>query len=89
MFFFSFSDIEEDLDYNYAAGILGAPIITPNDPDVTLEIGQNFTIECKNKDPILWHLPPVMHFIKLYFFCFVNFFFKNNLCFFFLFREQM
>ncbi len=44
---------QNDLEPNIAV-LFGAPLITPNTRDVTLELGTNFSINCASKHPITW-----------------------------------
>lgn len=45
---------QDDLDYGNVAVFFGAPLITPNDKDVTLEPSTNFSMNCASKHPITW-----------------------------------
>ncbi|XP_037051566.1 vascular endothelial growth factor receptor 1 isoform X6 [Bradysia coprophila] len=45
---------QDDLDYGNVAVFFGAPLITPNEKDVTLELGSNATMNCASKYPITW-----------------------------------
>ncbi|KAG4073862.1 hypothetical protein HA402_014067 [Bradysia odoriphaga] len=45
---------QDDLDYGNVAVFFGAPLITPNEKDITLELGSNATMNCASKYPITW-----------------------------------
>lgn len=53
-FFFPYLASQDDLDYGNVAVTFGAPLITPNEKDVTLELGTNFSMNCASKHPITW-----------------------------------
>lgn len=50
---------QDDLDYGNVAVFFGAPLITPNEKDITLELGSNATMNCASKYPITWKPFPV------------------------------
>lgn len=51
---FQFIASQDDLDYGNVAVFFGAPLITPNEKDITLELGTNATMNCASKHPITW-----------------------------------
>lgn len=44
----------ENYENLVASDITDAPLILPDQPDVTLEVGSNFTMECESKRPVTW-----------------------------------
>lgn len=71
--FISFSACAKNLE-NYenlvASDISDAPLILPDQPDVTLEVGSNFTMACESKVPITWRTfsEVSLNIFRLYFF---------------------
>ncbi|KAJ6649116.1 Vascular endothelial growth factor receptor 3, partial [Pseudolycoriella hygida] len=54
LFLFGIVAPQDDFDSENVAVLYGAPLITPSEKDVTLEIGANFSMNCASKHPISW-----------------------------------